>query len=318
MSSTGSIAPNFHEGTRSEYLAQYVFSAFGTSIPVPHPEDSEIDLYCTLGERIGNRLHVRNYYFVQVKSEKTEIAYGDAQSVHWLLGHRYPLLLCCIDKRTQDIEVYQTLRVTMCAAKDGIEAITLIPADDPKGFGPIEARKRMDIRLGAPILKFNIAQITGREWADRCMSILEWWIELDQYNIDHKAMGFTSFVVPDKYETNVRPEQAKKVVGNFAETTTNPEQQQRFYDAFLKLLSQLVMQATATRNYERFDLLSRFAGKLCSSPEIKASWGLWLLTVAVNTGGEYLKHPYRIVIQDAAGKKVQFPRIRIIDDSCTG
>jgi hypothetical protein len=28
-SSVGSISPNFHEGSRSEYLAQYVFSAYG-------------------------------------------------------------------------------------------------------------------------------------------------------------------------------------------------------------------------------------------------------------------------------------------------
>ena len=34
--SVGSIAPNLHEGSRSEYLAQYVFSSFGTAVPVPH------------------------------------------------------------------------------------------------------------------------------------------------------------------------------------------------------------------------------------------------------------------------------------------
>jgi hypothetical protein len=37
-----------HEGSRSEYLAQFVFSSFGTAIPVPHQEDSGLDIYCTL------------------------------------------------------------------------------------------------------------------------------------------------------------------------------------------------------------------------------------------------------------------------------
>jgi len=32
---TGSIAANFHEAGRSEYLAQYIFTMFGTSVPVP-------------------------------------------------------------------------------------------------------------------------------------------------------------------------------------------------------------------------------------------------------------------------------------------
>ena len=38
--SVGSIAANLHEGSRSEYLAQYVFSSFGTAVPIPHQEDT--------------------------------------------------------------------------------------------------------------------------------------------------------------------------------------------------------------------------------------------------------------------------------------
>jgi hypothetical protein len=55
VSMTGSIAANLHEGSRSEYLAQFVFSSFGTAIPVPHQEDSGLDIYCTLLERDGQR-----------------------------------------------------------------------------------------------------------------------------------------------------------------------------------------------------------------------------------------------------------------------
>ena len=67
-SMAGAVATNFHEGSRSEYLAQYVFSSFGTAIPVPHQEDSGLDVYCTLLERIGQRAWPRAYYSVQVKS----------------------------------------------------------------------------------------------------------------------------------------------------------------------------------------------------------------------------------------------------------
>ena len=39
----GSFAFNFHEGGRSEYLALFVFSAFGTCVHVPRQEDHGID-----------------------------------------------------------------------------------------------------------------------------------------------------------------------------------------------------------------------------------------------------------------------------------
>jgi hypothetical protein len=64
----GAIPANPHEGSRSEYLAQYVFASFGTVVPVPPHEDSGIDLYCTLTERLGQRAWPKAYFAVQVKS----------------------------------------------------------------------------------------------------------------------------------------------------------------------------------------------------------------------------------------------------------
>jgi len=49
----GAIAASLHEGSRSEYLAQYVFSSWGTAIAIPHQEDSGVDLFCTLVEKKG-------------------------------------------------------------------------------------------------------------------------------------------------------------------------------------------------------------------------------------------------------------------------
>ena len=63
VSMVGSIAANLHEGSRSEYLANFVFSSFGTAIPVPHQEDLGLDIYCTLFERVGQRAWPRSYYF---------------------------------------------------------------------------------------------------------------------------------------------------------------------------------------------------------------------------------------------------------------
>ncbi len=85
----GSVAANLHEGSRSEYLAQYIFASFGTSVPVPHQEDSGIDLYCTLTERVGQRAWARAHYAVQVKSSMDPWVLESEESIRWLIEHRF-------------------------------------------------------------------------------------------------------------------------------------------------------------------------------------------------------------------------------------
>jgi hypothetical protein len=83
--SVGSIATNLHEGSRSEYLAQYVFSSFGTAVPVPHQEDTGLDMYCTLLEPDGRRVWPRAYYSVQVKSTMEPWIFAGPESVRWII-----------------------------------------------------------------------------------------------------------------------------------------------------------------------------------------------------------------------------------------
>jgi hypothetical protein len=105
---TGSIALNLHEGSRSEYLAQYVFSSFGTAIPVPHQEDSGLDIYCTLVTPQGKRAWPRAYYSVQVKSTMTPWVFDSPESVRWLIEHPLPIFLCIVRKTEARILVYHT------------------------------------------------------------------------------------------------------------------------------------------------------------------------------------------------------------------
>jgi hypothetical protein len=87
---TGSLSANFHEGSRSEYLAQFVFSSFGTAIPVPRQEDTGLDIYCTLLEQVGQRAWPRAYYSVQVKSTLGEWVFDGPESVRWIIEHPLP------------------------------------------------------------------------------------------------------------------------------------------------------------------------------------------------------------------------------------
>src|SRR6266568_9130174 len=98
MAQTGALAAYFHEGSRSEYLAQFAFSAFGTAIPVPHQEDTGLDLYCTLVERQGPRAWPRAYYSMQVKSGLTTWVFNSPESVRWIIEHPLPIFLCVVQK----------------------------------------------------------------------------------------------------------------------------------------------------------------------------------------------------------------------------
>src|ERR1700757_1666050 len=80
-SARGSIAANFHEGSRSEILADYLFSSWGTVSPVRRQDDYGIDLYCTLSDRVGQRAVVRDYFVVQVKSGAEPWIFGHQESV---------------------------------------------------------------------------------------------------------------------------------------------------------------------------------------------------------------------------------------------
>lgn len=104
----GAIAANLHEGSRSEYLAQYVFASFGTVVSVPHQEDSGIDLYCTLTERVGSRAWPSAYFSVQVKSTINSWVLDSKDSVQWLVEHPLPLFLCIVDKPSARLRLYHT------------------------------------------------------------------------------------------------------------------------------------------------------------------------------------------------------------------
>jgi len=60
ISMTGSLATGFHEGSRSEYLAQFVFSSFGTAIRSHIRKTPElISIALCLSKRESELGHVR-------------------------------------------------------------------------------------------------------------------------------------------------------------------------------------------------------------------------------------------------------------------
>jgi hypothetical protein len=202
VSMTGSIAANLHEGSRSEYLAQFVFSSFGTAIPVPHQEDSGLDMYCTLLERDGQRAWPRAYYSVQVKSTMGPWLFGSSESVRWIIEHPLPIFLCVVQKSEARILVYHTTpRFAVWALPSHPNRLELIPSTATTA-NTVEWVSGETFTLEAPILNFTIQEVLDHDFRSHVAEVLKFWIEYDVENLFRIKSGIHHFRVPADYETN--------------------------------------------------------------------------------------------------------------------
>lgn len=284
-----SIAKNAQEGSRSEYLAQYALSSFGTSIPVPHPEDSGIDLYCTLGRRVGKRFLVENHYLVQVKSNKDPISYNGIDEIKWLLSHKYPFLICIVNKKDARLEIYQTISLATLAAKNNIERITFQLKEPDSGdiFPDHLNNTEIEIYLGSPIVRFSTSNFTDSKFNKEICDTLKSWIELDQENIELKSTGLSLYRLPLEWKTN-NPVKKFQFKGNFKDTFENDNPSSQYFELICKLLSYLVNKAAADKDIEKYISLINFFNTNIATENIKDSSGVRILQFCINHANEHL------------------------------
>jgi len=202
MSNVGALAANFHEGSRSEYLAQYVFASFGTAISVPHQEDTGVDLYCTMTERIGPLAWPRYHYTVQVKSSMTPWQFGTTEAVRWLVQHPLPLFLCVLDKSTARLRLYHTFpRFLLWALGKLPDTLELLPEDGPQGRSTLwDDGNRFS--LSAPILDRTIVELLDGAVFTQAREVIEFWLRAEAQNLALVTMGVPIFTMPNDYQTN--------------------------------------------------------------------------------------------------------------------
>ncbi len=214
---TGSVAYGFHEGARTEYLAQYVFTTFGTSVPVPRPEDHGVDLYCTLAEPQGNLVWPVAYYSVQVKSTAEILVYPSPESVKWVVDYPAPLLYCIIRKSDGRVRIYQTIaRFAAAVAPELPTRMSLVPAE-PVPAGPDKPAEYAPARtwepgcasgshsLGPPILDFKVQELLDDVRFEQIRAVLDFWVRLDFDNIRRYQMGMRQVQWPGQHTTNKVP-----------------------------------------------------------------------------------------------------------------
>jgi hypothetical protein len=202
MSNVGALAANLHEGSRSEYLAQYVFASFGTAISVPHQEDTGVDLYCTMTERIGPLAWPRYHYTVQVKSTMTPWQFGTTEAVRWLVQHPLPLFLCVLDKSTARLRLYHTFpRFLLWALGDLPDSLELVPEDSRQGRCT-QWKDGKTFSLSAPIVDRTITDLLDDAVFTQTKAVIEFWLRAEANNLALVTMGVPIFTMPDDYDTN--------------------------------------------------------------------------------------------------------------------
>jgi hypothetical protein len=200
---TGSTSANFHEANRSEYLAHYAFSSFGTSVPIPRPEDVGLDLHCTLTERVDQRIWPRSYYSVQVKSTPDPWKFESRDSIRWLIEHPLPILLCVVLKKEARLLVYHTAPrfYLWSLPQSSPERLELVPGSGPIGKAT-EWKDGSTFDLSAPILDFTMQDMLDDAFMKRAKAVLRFWIEeVELENLRRMRAGVLNFKLPYSYRT---------------------------------------------------------------------------------------------------------------------
>jgi hypothetical protein len=193
----GAIAPNLHEGSRSELLADYFFSSLGAVTPVRRQDDYGVDLYCTLTERLSQRARVREYFTVQVKSNEDPWIFDDADSVRWLIEHPTPLFFCIVTNKQARLRVYHVFPRFYAWALGIFPSTLRLTA----GTGPAGS----NFSLSAPVIEAGIGDLTDDNRLRTLKEVFSRWVDFDRENCDLVRQGLPRFRMPNSYVTNELP-----------------------------------------------------------------------------------------------------------------
>jgi hypothetical protein len=207
--SGGTTARNPREGFRSEYIAEYVFSAFGTAVPVIQGNDIGIDIICNLTNFVGHLIYFESSYGVQVKSKDTAFEFNGTQATAWLSKLEYPLLLAEVDKAEGLIKIYSTWNLNRYLLALHSESENTFPAQIKFELGndPSIDLKEPDpstgnIPVGVPILEIRIQDLGKDENRANYLKILSEWLKIDNENYVNRRAGLPMVFGYTRWKTN--------------------------------------------------------------------------------------------------------------------
>jgi len=200
----GTLARNFRSANRSEVLAHFLLSTWGTVTSVAPVDDYGIDLYCTLTENVGLRSIVTDYYSVQVKSNDDPWVFETKEEIRWLFDYSTPLFLACVDRTKTVLSIYHTMARFLAGFWPEGERLTLEPTNDIDGVS-VQWSGGEQFSLSAPIIRVSLAELSDSVRLDSLRRTFQHWVRLENYNCDLRRVGVLRFRMPDRYKVNEVP-----------------------------------------------------------------------------------------------------------------
>jgi hypothetical protein len=201
----GTYAVNLKEGSRSEILADYLFSQCGAVTPVRRQDDIGVDLYCTLPDRVGALGVVRDYFTVQVKSGTGPWEFKGLDSVRWLVEYPTPLFLACIEKKSGSVSVYHLMPRFHVSAQGRLPSRLELRPEDTEAGEFVQWETGESFSLSAPIIRATLGDLLDEEKMQALRELFSYWVGSDRENGDVVRQGLLRFRMPPSYRTNQLP-----------------------------------------------------------------------------------------------------------------
>jgi hypothetical protein len=200
---------NLRMGDRAEYLGQYFLSAFGTSVPVPRPEDIGIDYCCYLQQKTGRRLTFGLPFQIQIGTAKSKtFTYGGLTKagehkeweIAFLRDQQLPFFVGTVDQEAHRFCVYSTSAMWFILHREErIGEIQLCPGEDARDLlGESRLKDVVEsaagrlpcfrVPLGVPVVEVTVNDF-GTERFDRAAEALEYAVKMEHRNLVYRNIG---------------------------------------------------------------------------------------------------------------------------------
>jgi hypothetical protein len=286
----------FRSGNRAEYLAQYMLSKFGVSVPIMRQEDHGFDFYCSIDvAKEGVLPDFRHAFYVQVKlGEPKPVKVGGmttsgewrSPQVHWLLNLDLPLLLGFVDIQQHTLKLYQTSARWLLYYKAidsappmqiSLEPSVSVSAPTFKPSKSAAAKKvsghdgqHWHVSLGPALVEINLADLDAEAKVLKVKEKLGEYVSLERINISHRELRsqFASWVC--SVDWNNKPFQRAFVM---EEEKFPPSKSVEFYRECAPYLASLIFRLKASGDTVEFvkavELFRSLEPRLRLPPDLK-------------------------------------------------
>ena len=204
--------PNYHEGDRSEPLAQTILSSISHVVPVPRQADYfGVDIFAHLFSASPEKLESTGTTIaIQIKSNLDRVAIEKPDALYALHALAIPFFFGVISRAHRNVSIFSTLlRFTAYWDNPKAQLIFDLESEAP-GLGFNEGLTT--VFCGPPIAVASLDDLDHPDYEHRIAArkalhdTLEYWIRLESDAIAWKTAGIPmSPCPPPKYSPNVSP-----------------------------------------------------------------------------------------------------------------